>query len=147
MYANVRDELALAVMARDLSDTEVARELGKHPRTIQRWCKAGALPGARKLGRSWRIPAADVRATRVAQANGADDVERELRAARVVCEQLKQEMDVAIDRRAAPVERNWRRIARELEKLHRALGGLPSRPDEVPGFLAAEPARARASRR
>ena len=146
MYANVRERATLAVMARDLSDREVARELGKHPRTIQRWCLAGDLPGARKVGCRWRIPAADVRATRVGEDGGADDVERELRAARVVCEQLRQEMEVAIDRRA-PVERNWRSIARELEKLHQGLGGLPSRPDEVPSFLAAQPTRARASRR
>ncbi len=122
-------------MARDLSDREVARQLDKHPRTIQRWCNAGALPGARKLGRSWRIPPEAVRAAKVARANGGDSVERELRAAVVVCRQLRREIEVAKDPRPESVARNWRRVAREIEKLHEALAELPSKPSEVPGWL------------
>ena len=125
----------MAAVARDLTDREAARELGKHPRTIQRWCTSGALPGARKVGRSWRIPPEAVRATRVAHADRGDPVERDLRAAALACGQLKRELEVAKDPRAGPAERNWRRVAREIEKLHWALADLPSKPSEVPSWL------------
>jgi len=44
--------------AHDLTDREVARALRKSLRTVQRYCAKGALPGAYKAGRSWRIPRA-----------------------------------------------------------------------------------------
>jgi excisionase family DNA binding protein len=134
-------------VARDLTDREVARELGKHLRTIQRWSRAGVLPGARKVGRSWRIPPEAVRATKAAQVKGGDQVVRDLRAAAIVCGELKRELEIAKDPRSAPVERNWRGVAREIEKLHQALAGLPSKPSEVPGWLDAHtPPASRRSR-
>jgi len=66
-------------MARDLADHEVARELGMHPRSIQRRCQAGTLPGAYKAGRSWRIPRS---ALRGAQRAGVQTARQRERAAR-----------------------------------------------------------------
>jgi len=132
-------------VARDLTDREAAVELGKHPRTIQRWCKAGALPGARKVGRSWRVPPAAIRAAQLDHVFGSDEIERELRATTLACRTLTAELEEGRVRRAAPVSRNWRRIAREIEELREALEGLPNKPGEVPGWLAASPgARRRA---
>lgn len=44
----------------DLSDREAAEALRVHVRTVQRWCAKGALPGAYKAGRRWRIPRASL---------------------------------------------------------------------------------------
>lgn len=123
-------------MPTDLTDTEVATRVGKHRRTIQRWCQEEKLPGAYKAGRSWRIPPASLRAAELAQAFRADEVERELRAATLVCRALADELEQGKLKRRAPVERNWRRVARELEHLHGALARLPASPGEVPGWLA-----------
>lgn len=35
---------------------KAARRLGKHPKTIERWCRDGRIEGARKVGATWRIP-------------------------------------------------------------------------------------------
>lgn len=128
---------AFPAVARDLTDREAARELGKHVRTVQRWCRAGDLPGARKVGRSWRIPAAAIRARRAAAAGGRDDVERELRAATLACQALRTELEQTKARGRPAVGRNWRRVARELEALHAALAGLPSSPSQVPAWVDA----------
>ena len=41
---------------------ELATELGSAQSTVRDWLNRGDFPGAYKLGRSWRIPRADVRA-------------------------------------------------------------------------------------
>src|SRR5437868_2556501 len=82
----------LAAVAADLTDTEVAQRLGKHPRTIQRWCSAGRLPGAYKAGRSWRIPHAALRRAELGAALEQDDYRSELRAAVRACEEIRQEL-------------------------------------------------------
>lgn len=114
----------------------MARRLGKHPRTIQRWCQKGNLPGAYHAGRSWRIPASALRKAEVDRAFRPEEVERELRAAMRVCQTLTAEIEQAKRRRRPPVERNWRRIALEVGQLRRALAGLPESPSQVPGWLA-----------
>jgi excisionase family DNA binding protein len=103
-------------MSRDLSDQEVARALGKHPRSIQRWCQAGRLPGAYKAGRSWRIPRSALRAARVDLALGSDGIERELRAAALACRELCSDLEGSDERRRA-VRAQWRRIGPELQGL------------------------------
>ncbi len=120
-------------MGRDLTDREAARRLGKHLRTIQRWCQTGVLPNAHKLGRSWRIPEADLWGAQVGQS--ADEAERALRAARLACEDLRAEVEAARATRSAPAKRNWRRIAREVAALAAALRGLPDDPSKVPSWL------------
>ncbi|MDQ4072451.1 MAG: helix-turn-helix domain-containing protein, partial [Actinomycetota bacterium] len=110
--------------------------LGLHKRSIQRRCKASKLPGAYQVGRSWRIPPSALRAAELDRAFGRDDVERELRAATLVCRTLAAEIEEGKLPRRAPVASNWLRIARELERLHEALERLPARPSEVPGWLA-----------
>ena len=35
--------------------------LAMHPKTIARWCKAGRIKGARKIGSDWKIPEATMR--------------------------------------------------------------------------------------
>lgn len=80
-------------MARDLTDQEVARELGVHPRSIQRRCKAGTLPGAYQVGRSWRIPRWGLRAAELDRAFRPDELERELRAATLACRTLAAEIE------------------------------------------------------
>jgi excisionase family DNA binding protein len=122
-------------MARDLTDKEVARELGMHPRSIQRRCKAGALPGAYKAGRSWRIPRSALQAAELDRAFRPDELERELRAATLACRTLAAEIDAGKRRRRAPVDRDWARVARELEHLREALDRLPGKPSEVPSWL------------
>jgi len=92
-------------MTRDLSDREVARALGKHPRSIQRWCGAGRLPGAYKAGRSWRIPRSALRAAQVDRALGSGGIERELRAAAVACRELRSDLEGADERRRAALGR------------------------------------------
>jgi excisionase family DNA binding protein len=128
-------------MARDLTDVEVARELGMHRRSIQRRCQAGTLPGAYKAGRAWRIPRSALRAAELDRVFRSDEVERELHAATLVCRELAAELREGQTLLRAPAPRNWRRIARELEALNEALGRLPTNPDEVPGWLAARSGR------
>ncbi len=36
---------------------EVAPRVGVCEATVTSWCRDGLMPGARKVGRSWRIPA------------------------------------------------------------------------------------------
>jgi excisionase family DNA binding protein len=43
-------------MKRYLKTREVAEKLGWCQATIQRRCMAGKIPGAKRLGREWRIP-------------------------------------------------------------------------------------------
>ncbi len=110
-------------MTRDLSDREVARALGMHPRSIQRWCQAKKLPGAYKAGRSWRIPRSALRAARVDRALRSDGIERELRAAAVACRELRADLEGPDDRRRA-VRGRWWRIGPELQDLLWALEDL-----------------------
>ncbi len=110
-------------MTRDLSDREVARALGMHPRSIQRWCQAKKLPGAYKAGRSWRIPRSALRAARVDRALRSDGIERELRAAAVACRELRADLEGSDDRRRA-VRGRWWRIGPELQDLLWALEDL-----------------------
>ena len=41
---------------------EISARYGRAPSTIRGWCEAGRFPGAYKLGREWRIPAAGIAA-------------------------------------------------------------------------------------
>lgn len=122
-------------MARDLTDWEVARELGMHPRSIQRRCQAGKLPGAYKAGRSWRIPRSALRAAQLDRAFRPRGGERELHAATLRCRELKAEMEAV--RRSGPgaVRSNWRRVVGELADLHDALEGLPRESRQLPSWL------------
>jgi excisionase family DNA binding protein len=127
----------------DLTDVEVAKLLRKHPRTIQRRCQAGELPGAYKAGRSWRIPPRALREAKLGEALISDDAERELRAATLVCEQLRGEME-ALKLRSGRLHpdppadgRSWGRLAKELESLEQALSGLPALARRVPRAPAA----------
>ncbi len=63
-----------------------------HKRSIQRRCQAGKLPGAYKVGRSWRIPPSALRTAELDRAFRPDEVERELRAATLVCRTLAAEI-------------------------------------------------------
>jgi excisionase family DNA binding protein len=125
-------------IAGDLTDKEVAKLLRKHPRTVQRRCQAGKLPGAYKAGRSWRIPPRALRGAKLGEALIRDDVERELRAATLVCEQLRKEMEalkLGSDRLHPdpPSDgRNWPLVARELERLEGSLSGLAKLAARVP---------------
>jgi excisionase family DNA binding protein len=125
-------------MATDLSDVEAAAALGTHKRTIQRWCSAGKLPGAYKAGRKWRIPPRALREAKLGEALITDDIERELRAATLVCEQVREEMEglkLGSERRNPdpPADgRSWARIANELERLEEALSGLAALARRVP---------------
>jgi hypothetical protein len=122
-------------MARDLTDVEVARELGMHPRSIQRQCMAGKLPGAYKAGRSWRIPRSALRAAGVDRAFRPSEGEGELRAAAGRCRELKVEMEEARRCGRRAVRSDWRRTVRELADLHEALEGLPRGARELPDWL------------
>jgi excisionase family DNA binding protein len=118
-----------------LTDREVARLLRKHPRTIQRWCQSGKLR-CRKVGRSWRIPPRAVREAEL-DAELVDGVERDLRAATLVCGDLRKEwIDLGVERAATgrwpPSTRDWKRIALHVELLRGVIGGLPGRADELP---------------
>lgn len=46
---------------RDLTTGVVARMLDIAPQTVRGMCERGELPGARLIGRWWRIPASAVR--------------------------------------------------------------------------------------
>ncbi len=41
---------------------EIAEAVEVHPHTIRRECRAGRVPGAIRVGRSWVIPVADAEA-------------------------------------------------------------------------------------
>jgi excisionase family DNA binding protein len=43
-----------------LPPKRVAKMLDLTPATITRWCRDGKFPNAKKLGRVWRIPEADI---------------------------------------------------------------------------------------
>jgi len=127
-------------MQGDLSDKEVAKLLRKHPRTIQRRCQAGKFPGAYKAGRSWRIPRQTLREAKLGEALVRDAVERELRAATIACEQLRQELEALKAKPRPPFAsafedggRNWRAVHHQLDKLQEALRGLPELAGSVPG--------------
>jgi len=122
-------------MAGDLTDTEVAQALGKHPRSIQRWCQAGKLLGAYKAGRSWRIPRSALRAAELESAFARDPIERELHAAVLACRMLNAEVEEVRRGTYPSVKRDWRRIARMLGELQKALGALPRSPTDVPSWL------------
>src|SRR4051794_15279145 len=105
--------------------------LGVHKRTIQRWCLAKKLPNAYRVGRSWRIPRRAVRDSAVARAMIEEPVERELRAATELCDQLRGELTNLANRRIAvlgteppPAMRDWRTIGQELAALETATDGL-----------------------
>lgn len=125
-------------METDLTDVEAAQALGKHRRTLQRWCTAGKLPGAYKAGRSWRIPRRALREKGLGEALISDDLEREVRAATLLCEAVRLELEglkgqVRPVFGAPPVDgRNWPRIARELEGLEAGLSGLADLAGRVP---------------
>lgn len=92
------------------TDREIAAKLRKHPRTIQRWCRRGELPGAYKAGRSWRIPAEalghELRLDR--QSQWPDEVDRTIVATRDVCEVLLQEAREA-NVNGDETARDWRK--------------------------------------
>ena len=122
-------------MARDLTDREVARELGMHPRSIQRRCQAKKLPGAYKAGRSWRIPRSALRAAQLDRAFRPRDSEPELRAATLRCRELQAEMDEVRRSGGGAVRSDWHRLVRELADLHEALEGLPRESRQLPSWL------------
>ena len=66
---------------------------GKHPRTIQRWCQQGKLPGSYKSGRSWRIPTDALTRARLDKALESDTLESQLKSAQAVLDQLLAELD------------------------------------------------------
>jgi excisionase family DNA binding protein len=124
-----------------LTDQRCARALGVSKRTVQRWCQAGELAGARKVGRSWRIPVEALREAELDAALLDDHDQRTIRAATFLCGTLRKEW---IDMRAFreetgewyPSERNWVLIASEVQQLRWALTGLPEGPGEIPDELA-----------
>jgi hypothetical protein len=50
---------------------ELAARYRRARSTIRDWCRAGRFPGARKLGREWRVPASGVAAFEAGAENGA----------------------------------------------------------------------------
>ena len=123
-------------MRRDLTDAEVARVLGKHPRTIQRWCNQQKLPGAYRSGRSWRIPRSALRAAQLARAFRASDGERELRAAMLRCHELQAEIEDIKRSGPGAVRSDWPRLVRELDTLASAIEGLPRDLRQLPGWMS-----------
>ena len=122
-------------MARDLTDREVARELGMHKRSIQRRCQAKKLPGAYKVGRSWRIPRSALRAAQLDRAFGPRQGERELHAATLRCRELRAEIEEIRRSGAGAVRSDWRGLVRELADLNDALEGLPRDLGQLPSWL------------
>lgn len=55
-----------------LSVEQYAKIHGVHPRTVQRRCQAGLIPGAYKLGNNWLIPSCPEKTK--SQAQGADSI-------------------------------------------------------------------------
>jgi excisionase family DNA binding protein len=119
----------------DLTDTEVARALRIHLRTVQRWCRRGQLPGAYKAGRAWRIPHQAVREIQLGHIRSDDPTMRELRAAREACQDLRHQL-TTLNREPGthglPAERNWPALAVELRQLERALDGLADLVGRLP---------------
>jgi excisionase family DNA binding protein len=117
VYLNVAKGYAEEV-AGDLSDVEAARLVGKHRRTIQRWCLKGKLPGCYKAGRSWRIPPAALRTAGLGKALEPDSVAAELAAAEALVESLLAELSDAAQRKRPPlVARDWRSVAASARRL------------------------------
>jgi excisionase family DNA binding protein len=118
-------------MAAEFTDKEVASALRVDPRTIQRWCKAGKLPGAYKAGRSWRIPQKTLRQLQLADVPSSDETERELIAAGLACRELEDELDRIESRANTRLPRDWTRLANQLRVLRAELGDLPERASEA----------------
>ncbi|MFL5625946.1 MAG: helix-turn-helix domain-containing protein [Ktedonobacteraceae bacterium] len=63
------------------SDYLTAEEVAKHfrvsPETIRRLCKDGKIPGARQIGRQWRIPAKFLEDNPSLDTSGDDDSEEQ----------------------------------------------------------------------
>lgn len=124
-------------MATDLNDREAARLLDKHPRTIQRWCERGKLPGAYKAGRSWRIPRRALQQAKLGPALADDDWIRELQLATATCKQIRAEADHIKRHRRASMTRDWPKLARELKQLALATDGL----EDIARRIPADPPR------
>lgn len=56
LAAVLRDALAVADRDRLYTPAEMAERWGANPRTIDRWCRDGRIPAARKVGSRWFIP-------------------------------------------------------------------------------------------
>jgi len=130
-----------------LTDLEAARLLRKHPRTIQRWCQAGKLPGAYKAGRSWRIPPPALRQAGLPSGRKPEeDYVLELRKATAVVGEIAAELEelrqLGLDEEPRR-RRDWRRVAQQLARLEQALEGLPELAAKVPERLLDDLARGR----
>jgi len=112
-------------MGPELRDYEAALMVDKHPRTIQRWCQAGKLPGAYKAGRSWRIPRSALGGLSVRRE--AEPLERYVNAATTACRVLDAELRSLEEEGRPPFPRNWQRLAGALRALQGSLDGLPER--------------------
>jgi len=79
------------------TDREAALALNVSPRSVQRYCSDGKLPGAFKEGRSWRIPAQALRAFQLSNLDERpeDPVLDELRAANEAIVHLGERVDVS----------------------------------------------------
>lgn len=82
------------VSSRDYTDGEAAVALGKHVRSVQRYCAAGLIEGAHKQGRKWRIPPAGLRRFQLRDQGVEDPVLGELRAANEAIVHLGERLDV-----------------------------------------------------
>ena len=51
---------ASSAIIRTVSSVEAAAILGVHRSLIGRWLRQGRMPGARRIGRDWRIPVESV---------------------------------------------------------------------------------------
>ena len=54
---------------------EVARHFRVSPETIRRLCKEGKIPGARQIGRQWRIPTKFLDDSQLSNTDGSDGPE------------------------------------------------------------------------
>jgi excisionase family DNA binding protein len=141
-------------MSADLRDFELALMLGKHPRTIQRWCAAGKLPGAYKAGRSWRIPRSALTEAGLPQKFAAESIERHLKAATDACKALTEELQELEREGRLTFPRDWNALAQDLRALQESVEGLPERASKVPkrfqlgsgGRIAPRPSRPRGLR-
>jgi excisionase family DNA binding protein len=129
-------------VASDLTDVEVARLVGKHPRTIQRWCQDEKLPGAYKAGRSWRIPRRALRGAGLPGTADGEDYVRELSVATRVVEEIAAELRELRELgfwSEPRVRRDWSRTVQDLRRLEQALEGLSSLAGQVPERLQRRP--------
>ena len=121
----------------DFTDHQVAQLLQKHPRTIQRWCQEGKLPGCYKAGRSWRIPPGVLRKAGLAKALETDDIRSDFAAAQGVIASLRTELEQAIESKQAPVvPRNWRLIQRSAKQLADDSARLADLASKAPGHFS-----------